>query len=145
MRKPEQPIGCFDSESGLWRLTETWHAALGKSRWILVEPGFRSDGASIPRILWPFVGPRFDASTFPAAFCHDALYASELLPRRDADRIFRDHLRLLGVSKARAQAYYFAVTAFGWMVWRKHTQASISAARQFVRVIWMEDFAGVCG
>ena len=39
-----------------------------------VHPGFRTDGASIPRLLWRVFGSPYDPDIFAAAIGHDALY-----------------------------------------------------------------------
>lgn len=128
-----QPIGRFDDASGEWTLEMPYCADLGGGRTLRVAPGFVSDGASIPRILWPFVGPRYSRATFPAAFCHDALYAAELLPRRDADDIFYFHLRHR-TSWLTASAYWLAVRIFGGFVRGSHTPESVAAARALCRI-----------
>jgi hypothetical protein len=132
--KPPQPVGAFNDATGLWSLLLPWRCPIGRGRTLCVAPGFESDGASIPRFLWSAVGPRFAADTFPAALCHDALYATELLPRPEADAIFRDHLRALGVSRIKRNAYYAAVRVAGWSVWNRHTVESVEAARVYVAI-----------
>lgn len=130
-----QPTGRFDDEAGLWVLERDWCVDLADGSALVVLEGFASDGASIPRLLWPLVGPRYAPRTFPAAFAHDALYASELLPRRQADDEFRLLLVLTGVSRFAARAYWCGVRAFGWAVWRRHTLTSVTAARLQVAVV----------
>ena len=41
---------------------------------VRVRPGFRTDGASIPRLLWRVFGSPYDPDIFAAAIAHDALY-----------------------------------------------------------------------
>ena len=48
---------------------------------VRVRPGFRTDGASIPRLLWRVFGSPYDPDIFAAAIAHDALYRGEILPR----------------------------------------------------------------
>lgn len=133
VEKPSQPQGCFDDSTGQWRLAIAWICELSDGRALLVHPGAMSDGASIPPILWPFVGPRYAAKTFPAAFCHDMLYQSELTTRAQADAEFRRILQMFGVSRAKATAYWIAVRAFGWMVWAGHDASTVAASR-----VWCE-------
>jgi threonine/homoserine efflux transporter RhtA len=132
--KPPQPIGQFEEVKGIWFLAEPWRCRLGDGRWLMVHPGAESDGASIPRALWPLVGPRYHATTFPAAFAHDMLYAAELVSRQQADNEFRALLVKFGVSAVKAKLYYWAVRRFGWCVWMRHTKDSIAAARMFAEV-----------
>jgi hypothetical protein len=129
--RPAQPIGQFDPATGKWLLTEPYAARLSGGRLLVVSPGFISDGASIPRVLWPLVGPRYNPKTFAPAFAHDALYAAELLPRRECDQEFRRLLIMGGAGYTRAQAYYAAVRSFGWLVWRRHTHMSVDRARMW--------------
>ena len=131
MIKPDQPIGHFCEDSGLWLAYRPWKVDLGDLGTLLVLPGFESDGASIPRLLWSAVGPRYCASTFPAALCHDALYAANLLTRKQADKIFYCHLRMFGVGRMKAATYYRAVRWFGGGPWRKDL-SEILHWRQYV-------------
>ena len=130
-----QPTGHFDADAGQWVATLDWCADLSNGCALIVLAGFASDGASIPRLLWPFVGPRYAPRTFPAALAHDALYASELLPRRACDDEFRRLLILTGVGRGKARAYWCGVRAFGWAVWMRHTLTSVTAARLLVDVV----------
>jgi hypothetical protein len=132
--KPTQPVGAFNDATGLWSLLLPWRCPIGRGRTLCIAPGFESDGASIPRVLWSAVGPRYAADTFPAALAHDALYASELVPRDEADAIFRDHLREMGVSRIKRNAYYAAVRLAGWAVWNRHSEQSVYDARRFIAI-----------
>jgi hypothetical protein len=133
--RPDPPVGIFDSISGQWMLTTAWVCEMSDGRALLVHPGILSDGASIPPILWPFVGPRYAAQTFSAAFFHDCAYMSEIIPRHYADDEFRRLLVLHGVSATKARMYWLAVRLFGGFVWRRHSAGSIAAARMFVEII----------
>jgi hypothetical protein len=86
----DQPIGAFCSDTE-WMLHKPWRV-ITRLGTLLILPGFKSDGASIPKFLWSIVGPRFAPTTFAAALAHDALYRSGLCSRKDADLIFRDIL-----------------------------------------------------
>jgi hypothetical protein len=76
------------------------------------------------------VGAGYAPATFPAALVHDALYAAELLPRKECDTEFQRLLLMSGVRPRKAYYYYTAVRAFGWAVWARHTQANIAEARK---------------
>ena len=131
MNPPPQPVGRFDDLTGLWTLTELWACDIGGGRTLYIAPGFESDGASIPRFLWRVAGPQYAPQTFPAALCHDALYAAELVERGDADNVFYQHLRLRGVNVVKALAYWRAVRAFGWVPWMRHDPAAVEQARLY--------------
>jgi hypothetical protein len=80
---------------------------------IEVHGGFLTDLASVPRFLWPVFPPweRYG----PAAVLHDYLYwrPEAEWSRRDADRVFRDVMRLLGVRGFERVPIYLAVRWFG--------------------------------
>lgn len=126
----KQPVGCFNDATGLWVLDEPWICTT-RAGVLSLRPGFESDGASIPRLLWPFVGPRYAQSTMPAALCHDALYAAELCARPLADLTFFDLLRERGLTRAKAGVMTGAVRICGGVVWTRHTKDTIREARRF--------------
>ncbi|HKK94493.1 MAG TPA: DUF1353 domain-containing protein [Longimicrobiales bacterium] len=123
-----------------FRLTEdaryTWcHAADDHETLSLRVPeDFTHDFASVPRLLWWFVGP---VDLGLASIFHDWLYrhagrvetlgrrtddgAWEMIDtpwsRRDADRLFARIMREQGVSKLRRRAAFVAVQWFGGGGW----------------------------
>lgn len=100
-----------------------------------VMPGATTDGASTGFASHISGYEHFRGDTFPAAFAHDQLYATELVDRETADGILRDLLIANGVSPERAEVYFAAVRMFGGDVWAKHTPESIAQARQFVSIL----------
>jgi hypothetical protein len=91
--------------------------------------GFAYDGASVPRLFYRVCHPQ----EFPAAaLVHDALYASELLPRPTADQILRELVRLEGGSAVQRVLIYHAVRLGGRFVWSNHRPADIRRARRMV-------------
>jgi hypothetical protein len=129
-------VGRFDPDSGEWTLDHAW-TVWTTCGWLRVEPGFVSDGASIPRFLWA-IGPRYEASTFAAALAHDALYAAEL-PLCDgwkpkADKAFLDLLKRLGVGWLKRTSYFIAVSCFGGVAIAGHTDDTVAAARMLVKL-----------
>lgn len=123
---------CPGSSGRQWRLKEHfwWETPAGVR--IDLHPGFETDGASVPRALWRLVGPPWAARYAPAAVVHDVLYASELVPRKVADCLFREAMGQLGVSWWRRSVMYRAVRMGGAAVWRKHTPESVALARRFI-------------
>jgi len=79
---------------------------------LFIPKGFKWDGASIPKILWPILGGPFGRYSF-AAMVHDFLYASREVPREVADQIFYDLMLAHGVSKFKSKIMYKAVSMFG--------------------------------
>jgi hypothetical protein len=126
-----QPIIQFVSQSEA-ALAQPWEIATDAGL-LRILPGFRTDGASIPGVLDGLPGyHHFEGDTFPAAFAHDALYASQLCDRHTADEVLFDLMVANGVSDARAGAYFNAVRVFGGRVWQGKSAASIANARKFV-------------
>lgn len=85
----------------------------GELRRIVVPRGYQTDFASVPRCLWwiyPPTGP-----WAPAAVVHDWLYTQGEAAgdRAIADAIFREGMRVLGVSVDERTAMYLAVRVFG--------------------------------
>ena len=99
---------------------------------IHILKGFYTDGASVS-IGRYLIGCPFEEKYLAPAIIHDGLYASELYPRKKADKIFKEALLFVGVSSWKANAMYLAVRAFGGFPWGKHTVASVRKARQFVK------------
>jgi hypothetical protein len=108
---------------------------------IVVLPGARTDGASVPRLLWTLVGsPMRDSRVLRAAVVHDQLYCTfggaGALTRTQCDALFYRALRAAGVGWLKARAYYLGVRAGGWVGWRRYAQDPSSVARelQYLRI-----------
>ena len=82
-----------------------------------VPIGFRTDFASVPRLLWMVFPPWGKYGN--AAVIHDYLYWAQppQRTRRDADRIFEEAMGVLQVSPLQRYPLYWAVSLFGWWVW----------------------------
>ena len=88
-----------------------------------VPTGFRTDGASIPRILWTLIGGPFGPYV-DAAVVHDFFYATtdHEYTREQVDWMFFCIMRDSGISSLRAKLMYRAVRiggVFGWNRSRK--------------------------
>jgi hypothetical protein len=108
-----------------WQTLEplTWNDPLHGA--ITVKAGARTDGASIPRLLWTLVGPPMrDSRVTPAAIIHDQLYATTglcgQLSRASCDAIFYRALCAAGCQKHRAWLYWSGVRLGGWIGWRRY-------------------------
>lgn len=97
---------------------------LGDGRYRLVEPielfgytvpaGFVTDGASIPKIFWSFIGSPFTGKYVEVAILHDYLYSgAEDISFKEANRIFYEGMRRVGVNRFKAYLMYIAVKLFG--------------------------------
>ena len=127
---PDMPIQQVAAQE--WIFTNDWQ--ITASNWtITVRAGFRLDLASIPPQarkplgLWPD-----SPSIRRAAATHDALYASELLPRDTADALLYWQALRDGTDPAKARAVWEAVSLWGFLPWGTHTPESVEQARRLV-------------
>ena len=101
---------------------------------LTVKKGFDFDGASIPQALWSVYGNPLSGKFRIAALVHDALYASQKLPREVADAIFLDLMKQHEVGYMKRQTMYYAVRSAGWYVWRRNTKEEIERYKEFINV-----------
>ena len=102
-----------------WELAEPLRYKTDKGI-VEVPKDYVTDFASIPRLLWVLLPPT-GRSYGKAAVIHDYLYTyggqipnSEVVfSKRDADRIFLEAMRLLGVRGIKRTIMYWAVRLFG--------------------------------
>lgn len=121
----------------------------GRGRRFEVPAGFRTDFESVPLIIpglirWVLGDPWHTAH---AGVLHDWLYWSGVIPRRDADAVFREALialdeleekleppgriaralEWLGFDRGElaARLKWIGVRAGGWLPWRRHRARSI--------------------
>lgn len=106
---------------------------IGGDDWLLLSPlvyttragdtfevpaGFVSDLASIPKVFRTLVG-RQDGPWAPAAVIHDFLYRTAIVPRGEADRIFREAMEELpGISWLQRWAMWAALRVGGWAAYK---------------------------
>ncbi len=83
-----------------------------------VPVGFRTDFASIPRLLWPLLPPT--GSYGKAAVIHDALYQTGTFTRATADAILLEAMVTLHVPLWSCLLVYLGVRLGGWLAWRAH-------------------------
>lgn len=92
--------------------------------WTVVVPvGFESDGASVPRIMWPIIGPPMRGRYLTAAIVHDYLCnkskaANCYTLRAIADVTFLYLLKQSGVGFVKRSAMYLAVRWWGRFTYR---------------------------
>lgn len=85
-----------------------------------VKQGFRTDFASVPRILWNILPP--SGKYGKAAVIHDWLYfrgvvGAVRITRSYADGVFRDAMADLGVGRTRRTLMWMAVRVGGGRAW----------------------------
>lgn len=103
---------------GQWYTDEPYRYET-EAGWIIEVPErFETDLASVPRLLWPVVGPH--ELSPGAAVVHDYLYRrGGPVTRREADRLLREiALEHPHVAKWRVDVAYYALRLFGWSAWQ---------------------------
>ena len=89
----------------------------GERKTIIVPKNFITDLASIPRILWS-IYPPFGKYT-KAAVLHDYLYKKHSgFERKEADKIFREAMKVSKVDFFTRNLFYFNVRIFGKKHWK---------------------------
>ena len=83
------------------------------ARVLIIPKGFVSDGASIPRILWPVFGGSFSTKLIKASVEHDYLIALNY-SGTNRDLHFYSRLVTEGVDRWKAKLMYWGVVS-----WRK--------------------------
>ena len=91
----------------------TYHWGVAR---ITVPVGFETDFASIPRIFRIII-PKLGRWN-KAAVLHDYAYQTQTMTRKQADDLFRDSMKGLGVLAWKINIMYWAVRIGGWMAWR---------------------------
>ena len=123
-------------------LTEDYYFPAMVGGWnvvVHVMPGFRTDGASIPRLLWPIFGSPYDPDIIAEAIGHDALYRGRIVPRRDADAAFLALMEACGVAERKRRWLLRGVRWFGWITWARHTPESVAEARRHIQLAFAND------
>jgi hypothetical protein len=120
----------------LWRLEETLAYRSRAGRLFVVDVGFFTDGASVPRAVWwlyPPFGDRYDR----AAILHDFLYQHAErydgddhghISRAEVDALFREAMEVDGFRASGRAVVYAAVRSGGWAAWRAHRHAAGAAS-----------------
>lgn len=95
-----------------WELHEVYYVQTSKVSFTIPK-GFKTDLASIPKIIWN-IYPPFGLYT-GAAVAHDYIYRTPQIrmTREEADAVFLELMHLAGVSDAKAQLMHMSVRVFG--------------------------------
>ena len=104
-----------------------------------VMPGFRTDGASIPRLLWFIFGSPYDPDIMADAIAHDAMYRGRIVPRKAADDTFRDMMEKSGIKRWKSRRIWLGVRLFGWITWLRHTPEGVAEARRHIQLAFADD------
>lgn len=104
-----------------WAVANT--VIVESDKWMFSIPkNFETDLASVPRVLWTVLPPYGDHTI--AAIAHDRIYRcpSIMIPRNEADLMFKDLMIQYGVSSIKAELMYRGVQAFGWTSYRERSK-----------------------
>jgi hypothetical protein len=82
---------------------------------ITIPTGFVTDFASIPRWLWVIAGNRGKYNK--AAVLHDYLYKTQIMSRKESDRLYRK-MMIPVLPKWKVHAAYYVVRAVSWLFWK---------------------------
>jgi hypothetical protein len=82
------------------------------------QPGFQTDGASIPRVLWSLIGSPFTGKYIGAAVVHDVGCTTKKYSWQVTHRMFYDAMLDSGVSEHTAKIMYYGVR-FGGPKWQR--------------------------
>lgn len=89
---------------------------------VMIPVGFKTDLASIPRIIYPIYSPN-DRDSIGPAILHDFLYCCDKrYTKREADDIFYYALLQNKVPTFKSMMYYGAVRFFGETSFQKQAQ-----------------------
>lgn len=83
----------------------------------VIEPGYVSDGMSVPEWLWMFISPKFNPVTLLPSLVHDWLYDNHVMTREEADNWYRSALIENGFPCWKTGIVYAAVRKFGESHW----------------------------
>jgi len=103
-----------------WKLIESFEFHVGaknSDEIIVVNSGFITDFASIPRIFWSIIGHP-TGKYGKAAVVHDFLYRNGIGSRKKADLIFLEGMEILKVGWLRRRIMYRMVRLFAFLSWR---------------------------
>lgn len=123
----------FEGDSKFATVMEDLHYVLDDGTELTIRKGYKTDGASRPEFGRFLVGRYGDRHRL-ASIMHDALYDSELVGKNDADMLFNEAMKKLGVPTVKRLIMYYAVKMFGDDYWYGNTLASIRNARQFITI-----------
>ena len=84
----------------------------------VVPRGFITDGASVPRILWPLFP--HDGASFASALIHDWDYQHSQSTRKNVDLAFLDNMKECGLAWIHRRLIFRGVRLGGRRTWRKH-------------------------
>ena len=98
----------------IWRLSKDFRFSIDDKHY-LIPASFETDLVSVPWLAWLFV-PKSGSKADHAAVVHDYLIVMKLVPRKQADAVFLEALKLANMNKFKAYIMYSAVRFYS--IWR---------------------------
>lgn len=169
---PSPPKYTVDEPTGIATLLDSHitfvRFPLGFSLMVHLKPGFRFDGASVPKedledskivkrickfiakhypdkdykeMLEYLIGTPFEMPRLLAAIVHDALYGMKWKFRWICDKVYRRILSAIGYDKVRLDIEYSGIRILGWKNWDSVNKEEIENTKQVteVKVIRTDD------
>ena len=107
----------------LWKFHDDFWYYVGdpKNNDLVICPaGMITDMSSTPRLFWSIYPP--DGKYLYGAAPHDAIYFYQTRTRKEADFIFWEAMKEIGVGVVTRNIMYNAVRMFGWIPWNKRSK-----------------------
>ena len=123
-----------ESRGGMFELLFALSYTTKKGLYIEVPVGFVSDYASVPTCLQGII--QSYGNHEKAAVIHDYLYSAKChiqITRKEADVIFLEQMKDLGVSYMKRKMMYRAVRLFGGTFWRRSHSSRCSCINMCYR------------
>jgi hypothetical protein len=102
---------------GKYKLAEDWNG---------IPAGFITDGGSIPRFFWRFIGHPMESEYIDRYIEHDYDYQTGRVKRKTADKKLRDGLAADGMGWVKRNLVYSAVRVFGRSHYNNKKQGEIT-------------------
>ena len=113
---------------GYYVVKRDWYVKVD-GREFKVPAGFEFDGDSVPRlpIIYWLTKNRVGLK---APALHDWLYHSQVVSRKEADRLYLRLMDETGVKLVWKWAHYFGVRIGGWWAWWNHRRRRAEASKR---------------
>ena len=114
---------CFQLLEDVFYTSKSGRVCAARAMQLDGMPWCGYNGASIPRLFWRLIGSPFTGLYRKAALFHDYFYQFHVdgcggaITRIEADRMFLEMMKFLGVARWRRNLIYFGVRVGGWASW----------------------------
>ena len=103
---------------------------------LTILPGFKTDGASVPRLFRWYISP-FNGPWAPAACLHDLMYRINYMQSRSyCDYLFKEALITSNIRLSMVYTIWLAVRLGGWIPWR------INVDKEYGKQYFKSEFLG---